>query len=114
MSYSSNYIQKHYEGKSNFDEKSFLISGISYNQNTAFKINNDDILDLIPEPENKYDNKAICIYYHNEKVGYVPKDYKYRNILENNNQVKVINKKLVTDNNTVGLRVLPCLKLLKR
>lgn len=107
--YGSYHIQKYYEGKSNFDEKSFLISGISFYQNTAFRVNNDYILDLIPEPENKFDNNAISINYENEKVGYVPKDYKYRDKLfeQNNKQVKVINKKLVTDNNTVGIRVIP-------
>lgn len=31
-------------------------------------------VDLVVEPDNPYDPEAIAIYYHDKKIGYVPKD----------------------------------------
>lgn len=101
------------ELKQYFPEKSFKIAGISKYQDVAHKINHNDQLEMKAEPENKFDNKAIAIYFNNEKVGYMPKDYKLRDYyLENTNEkLIVINKKLLTDanksknDNTLGIRV---------
>ena len=33
-----------------------------------------DRIDLVDEPDNPYDSNAIACYYHNHKLGYIPKE----------------------------------------
>lgn len=42
----------------------------------------DDIVELIPEPDNKFDRYAVKVYFNNNHVGYIPK-YLSREIANN-------------------------------
>lgn len=36
------------------------------------EINKSGLLELVREPENKYDNNAIALYFNNQKIGFIP------------------------------------------
>ena len=56
--------------------KIIKLSGVSFYQDTIKKLNKNDILDLILEPDNKYDKNAIkVVNKDNELCGYIPKKY---------------------------------------
>jgi hypothetical protein len=50
------------------------VSGISHYLENARQLKEGDVVDLVPEPENKYDPDAIRIEYHNKLIGYIPKE----------------------------------------
>jgi hypothetical protein len=56
-----------------FDD--FHIAGFTYHDGVdvfnELKIGTD--LALVAEPENKYDNYAVAVYFHEHKLGYVPR-----------------------------------------
>lgn len=55
-------------------KNSFTVAGVSYCKDVCKSVKIDDILTMVPDPENKYDNNAIKICNSkNEKCGYVPK-----------------------------------------
>ena len=60
-----------YELKYSYDD--VLIAGTKY-YNIPKDINIGTSLDLIPEPENKYDSNAIAVFANGEKIGHVPKN----------------------------------------
>lgn len=39
------------------------------------KLEEGENLEIVPEPENEYDDQAIALYKGSQKVGYVPKEY---------------------------------------
>lgn len=53
----------------------FFIAGLTYYEApicfSELKIGTK--LRLVPEPENKYDPRAIAIYYKNHKLGFIPR-----------------------------------------
>ena len=74
-------------------KNSFTIAGVSYYKDICKKIEVNDILLMIPEPENEYDENAIRICnISNEKCGYVPK-YVIKQIKnKDKKKLKVIDK----------------------
>jgi len=54
-------------------EKLIRIAGLYYNAPKDFVVNVDDVYDMIPEPENPHDPRAIRIESGGLKLGYVPK-----------------------------------------
>lgn len=57
-------------------ERKFYLAGVQFRPNAVAvlnELNEGDILDLEPEPTNKYDPNAIKILSGVEHVGYVPK-----------------------------------------
>ncbi len=55
---------------------SCLVAGTSFLslQQTEPKMTENTVFDLKREPKNKFDKKAIAIYFQKEKIGYVPKE----------------------------------------
>jgi len=43
-------------------------------RNLLINMKEGDLLELIREPENEYDDYAIAFYFNKEKVGYVPSE----------------------------------------
>jgi len=74
-----------------FPVTSFLLSGVSYYQNTIKDISIGDILDMSLE-SNEYDTSAIVIKKNTDICGYVRKDNKDKVISYVPSQVKVIDK----------------------
>lgn len=108
MSIHGHYTTQYYGNKISFPKESFLIAGISHYQNNLENINFDSELKLRPEPNNKYDNKAIQILFNDKCIGYVPKDQYFNTMcMENiNDMLKIINIKRESENNNYGLRVI--------
>lgn len=52
------------------------LSGVSFYQDNINKLNKDDLLEMVLEPDNKYDNNAIKVLKDGELCGYIPKKYK--------------------------------------
>ena len=90
-----------------FPKESFTIAGISHYQTIAKDIVYDDKLNMMAEPENRYDQTAIAIYRNEEKIGYVPKEYYYKQLCKKfmNKPLRVINIKSIR--NIRGIRVIP-------
>jgi len=42
-------------------------------QQIISQLKEGDVIDLVDETDNQYDNNAIACYYHNHKIGYIPK-----------------------------------------
>ena len=59
--------------------KSFHISGFTYYEGPLLmkKLKLGKKLILKAEPENRYDENAVAVYYKNKKIGYVPKEKNY-------------------------------------
>lgn len=59
--------------------KSFHISGFTYYEGPllAKKLKLGQKLKLKAEPENRYDENAVAVYYKNKKIGFVPKNKNY-------------------------------------
>jgi hypothetical protein len=55
----------------------FHVAGFAYYDGLAIaqQLKIGQTVQLIAEPDNPYDPQAIAIYYHNTKIGYVPKDH---------------------------------------
>ena len=103
MSNFGHYTQQYYGNKIKFPNESFLVAGISYYQDNCKNINYSSELLMKCEPENEYDNGAICILYDENKIGYVPKCMQMLCQENINKKLKVINIKNI--NNIVGVRV---------
>lgn len=62
--------------KQNYKAFLFNIAGVQFHQYKEVleldALNNGDALDLILEPENQYDDKAVAIYWQGYKLGYIP------------------------------------------
>lgn len=57
----------------------FALAGVSFRRGN-FKdamLAVGDVLDLKPEPENKFDPNAIAVYKGTLHIGYVPKDWNH-------------------------------------
>lgn len=59
--------------------KSFHISGFTYYEGPLWikKLKLGKKLKLKAEPENRYDENAVAVYYKNKKIGFVPKEKNY-------------------------------------
>lgn len=55
---------------------SCMVAGTSYQslKEIEKEIIHNAIFDLTREPTNKFDKKAIAIYYNKNKIGYIPKE----------------------------------------
>ena len=42
-------------------------------QQIISQLKEGDVIDLVDETDNQYDSNAIACYYHNHKIGYIPK-----------------------------------------
>lgn len=51
----------------------FYVAGVPHSKFLVRSAHTGVIFDLIPEPENNYDPKAILVSYNDKKVGYVPR-----------------------------------------
>lgn len=60
-----------------FSEKKFFIAGVQHHdlQKVIADIEVEDVLDLVPEPTNKFDPNAVRIEYMDTMLGYVPKRF---------------------------------------
>lgn len=58
-------------------EKTFFVAGVQHHQihNVLDELRVGDDLDLVPEPDNKYDPNAVRIEYDSTMLGYVPKKF---------------------------------------
>jgi len=56
---------------------SFAVRGITFDnrQQVIVRMKENQLLELVPEPENRYDPNAITILFAGEKIGYVPRQY---------------------------------------
>ena len=72
MSLYGHYAQQYYGNKIEFPEESFLIAGISFNQENCEGLTYDTELTMKPEPDNQYDTSAISIMCNEKLLGYVP------------------------------------------
>tara|TARA_B110000238_G_C16107731_1_gene431287 strand:- start:314 stop:685 length:372 start_codon:yes stop_codon:yes gene_type:complete len=108
MSNYGHFTGQYYGNKINFPTESFLIAGISYYQTNLVDINLDSNLTLKPEPENKYDSKAIQILFNDKCVGYVPNNDFFKVLCTKNinSNLKIINIKRESENKNVGIRVI--------
>tara|TARA_Y100000996_G_scaffold345881_1_gene283895 strand:- start:6628 stop:6909 length:282 start_codon:yes stop_codon:yes gene_type:complete len=74
----------------------FPIRGISFNQDNLEGINETSKFTMQLEPTNLYDNRAIMILYDGKKIGYVPKEDKFKLMcfkhLNNNLEVAAMGK----------------------
>jgi hypothetical protein len=54
----------------------FFVRGFQYYEgpNIIDKINELGLLTMVREPENKFDEKAIALYFEDYKIGYVPRE----------------------------------------
>ena len=61
------------EGTSLFKET--IVAGTQYieDQHIFYKFEENDFLTMKAEPDNKYDENSVALYYGNDKVGYVPR-----------------------------------------
>ena len=109
MSNYGHYTMQYHGNKIIFPKESFLIKGISYNQDKLTNIGFDSLLSMEKEPCNKYDSKAIKIIYNNNLIGYVPNQEEVKKICEDNinDNLKIINIKRESDNRNIGIRVIP-------
>lgn len=89
------------QAKENYNKvqlQTSAVAGYQYYQGEDVwnKLKVADELTLIPEPDNKYDDKAIQIYWQEYKLGYLPRDENYtiNKLLKNNNQLTVKISKL--------------------
>ena len=92
-----------------FPENSFLIAGISYNQNNLENINYDSEFDMKLDPKNKYDINATKILFNDKLLGYVPRAINNEEFIKNNinNKLKIINMKREKVGMNMGIRVIP-------
>ena len=53
------------------------VAGLAYYraEDLATLMHRGDLLDLRQEPDNEHDAHAIMIFWHNNKIGYVPSEY---------------------------------------
>ena len=60
-----------------FEEKKFFIAGVQHHElhEVIGDLKEDDELDLICEPDNKFDPNAIRIEIEDTMLGYVPKKF---------------------------------------
>jgi hypothetical protein len=60
-----------------FEEKKFFIAGVQHHElhEVIEDLKEDDELDLICEPDNKFDPNAIRIEFEDTMLGYVPKKF---------------------------------------
>ena len=108
MSIYGHYAKQYYGNKVEFPKESFLIAGISFYQDNCEEINYDIELNMVPEPNNEYDNTAISILFNDKIIGYVPKEPEYYKKLCNGNitePLKIINIKKIKGD--YGIRVIP-------
>jgi len=54
----------------------FFVRGFQFYKGPKIinQINENDLVDLVREPNNEYDEYAIAIHYKNTKIGYVPRE----------------------------------------
>jgi hypothetical protein len=108
MSIYGHYAQQYYGNKVSFPKESFLVAGISFNQDNCEDINYDDELNMVHEPTNKYDETAISIINNGKLIGYVPANPDYYKKLCSENitePLKIINIKKIEG--IYGIRVIP-------
>lgn len=80
-----------------FSVTSFLLAGVSNYKNVIESIQKQDILTMEFEPTNIYDSSAIVIKRGLDICGYVPKELKEKIISFVPCNVRVIDKRLVSD-----------------
>jgi len=80
-----------------FPVTSFLLAGVSNYKITIEAVQKQDILTMEFEPTNIYDSTAIVIKRGSDICGYVPKDLKGKIISFVPCNVRVIDKRLVSD-----------------
>lgn len=53
-----------------------FVRGFRFYEGAALipKMKNGDMLQLVREPDNQFDNKAIAVYYNDIKIGFLPKE----------------------------------------
>lgn len=105
MSIYGHFTHQYYGNKIIFPEHSFLISGISFYKENCTNITYDTELFMTDEPDNKYDNTAICILHNQKIIGYVPSQMKGLCKKHMNEPLKIINIKHINGN--YGIRVIP-------
>ena len=56
--------------------KQFFVRGFSYYDGPKIlhEINKSGLVELVREPENKFDERAIAIHFNQHKIGYVPRE----------------------------------------
>lgn len=89
-------------------EKDFYLAGVRYylgcDKTDCEKVTNvnvNDVLKLVPEPENKKDKHAIAVYDGNKKVGYIPRYYNkqiLKRLKNENNEYELIIKEFNKNN----------------
>tara|TARA_B100000886_G_scaffold324861_1_gene269894 strand:+ start:1326 stop:1643 length:318 start_codon:yes stop_codon:yes gene_type:complete len=81
-------------------KNSFTIAGVSHYKNVCKLIKENDILSMMPDPDNKFDENAIKICNSkNEQCGFVPKSInKYLKDIEKKRVLKVIETGLYEGN----------------
>ena len=99
------YAVGYYKSK-NFDPNSFQISGVSFCHNVCKTIKQNDILECIPDPDNKYDKNAIKVITETKDIcGYIPKSHQEFINDENINKLKVSDVAYYKD--SYGVKVVP-------
>jgi hypothetical protein len=85
----------------------FSVKGISYYQDNLEGINAHSELSMCLEPDNEYDNQAIAIFHDNKKIGYVPKEEKYKELALNNidKKLKIYDIGNVKNTNIIYIKV---------
>lgn len=55
--------------------KSFFVAGVQHHEldKVISDLDKGSILELVPEPENKYDSNAVAIKFNDTMLGYVPR-----------------------------------------
>jgi hypothetical protein len=105
MSIYGHFTHQYYGNKIIFPEQSFLIAGISFYKENCTNITYDTELFMKDEPDNKYDNTAVCILHNQKIIGYVPSHMKELCKKHINESLKIINIKHINGN--CGIRVIP-------
>ncbi len=107
------YIQKRIEPDKNLGICLFetQVAGTNYISEISEKINaiqNGDILNIIWEKNNPFDENALKVIYDNQKFGYIPKD-KNKNLiflLNQNYKLFAVLKRVVWNEHQVKIKIL--------
>jgi hypothetical protein len=80
------------------------VIGITYEGRLPYILANvreGDVLELLPEPKNQYDDKAVAVFHEGYKIGYIPANKRWvsKSIAEGDEH-EVIAQELVTDDDS--------------
>ena len=58
-------------------EREFFIAGVKFHnlKEVINQLSEGDELEIVPEPENKFDSNAVALKFNGTMCGYVPKTY---------------------------------------